>query len=394
MRTSRRAVRARTWDGDSTRAAIQSTAHAAEKSSALRRYYAGMRPLSDLRAMSLVLLLAAPFAGCGGTTPNAARPINPELSRASFDDSTRAIETYIAANRTREAELIARKLVENATGDERFARGADEYAARAYFARAELAKSELAPAERDALVREAAHAAARAAIPPATPDAMRFAAMLADRVGAHADAQALYARALEANPDDPATLLPAAISANSFDPASGRATDYAERHARFAPDDAWTPALFAEIALARGQHDAAVQHAERAIACDRDRVEFRLVLAKSLRAAGRARDAARLLSALDAAERVKPAIVQQLALALTEVGEFAAALTAWESAVRVQPDDAYLRAEFALACLRAGETDRASAALTALDALFGGAAQRTRIDPTIRTLRGAQGSAQ
>ena len=91
---------------------------------------------------------------------------------------------------------------------------------------------------------------------------------------------------------------------------------------------------------------------------------------------------------------MKPAIVQQLALALTEVGEFAAALTAWESAVRVQPDDAYLRAEFALACLRAGETDRASAALTALDALFGGAAQRTRIDPTIRTLRGAQGSAQ
>ena len=116
---------------------------------------------------------------------------------------------------------------------------------------------------------------------------------------------------------------------------------------------------------------------------------MRLVLAKALRANGRARDAARLLSALAPNERAKAAIAQQFALALTESGELPQAAAAWDAAIRAQPSDAYVRAEAALAFLRAGDESRAASELEALGALFGGAAQRARIDPTLRELREA-----
>jgi tetratricopeptide (TPR) repeat protein len=342
-------------------------------------------------------------------------PTSEAFSRATFDDATRAIETYIAANRTREAELVARKLVEQADSDPVLGRIAHEYAARAYFARAELAE-DLSPKSRDELVREAALAAQRAvaestvATTTATTttattttsastsgatsganqpsvESRRFAAMLADRVGDHDIAQSLYDAALAEAPNDLATILPAALSALARNAQDPRIDELAARHERLAPDAAWSAALRAEIALARGEAAAALASAEAALTRDRDMLEMRLVLAKALRANGRPRDAARLLSALSESERAKPAITQQFALALAEAGETTQAAAAWDAAIRATPNDPYLRAEAAVAFLRAGNEARAASELAALEALFGGSAQRARIEPTIRLLR-------
>jgi predicted Zn-dependent protease len=330
------------------------------------------------------------------------------FSRATFDDATRAIETYIAANRTREAELVARKLVEQAGSDAALGRTAYEYAARAYFARAELAE-DLSPKSREELVREAALAAQRAvaestdattaaatstaisaAISAANQpsvEARRFAAMLTDRIGDRDTAQSLYDAALAAAPNDLATILPAALSALARNASDPRIDELAARHERLAPDAAWSAALRAEIALARGEAAVALASAETALTRDRDMLEMRLVLAKALRANGRPRDAARLLSALSESERAKAAIAQQFALALAEAGETTQAAAAWDAAIRAAPNDPYLRAEAALAFLRAGNEARAASELSALDGLFGGSAQRARIEPAIRLLR-------
>jgi tetratricopeptide (TPR) repeat protein len=344
-------------------------------------------------------------SGSPATAPSPSSPPSSELfSRATFDDATRAIETYIAANRTREAELVARKLVEQAGSDAALGRTAYEYAARAYFARAELAE-DLSPKSRAELVREAALAAQRAvaestvattaaatsaAISAANQpsvEARRFAAMLTDRIGDRDTAQSLYDAALAAAPNDLATILPAALSALARNASDPRIDELAARHERLAPDAAWSAALRAEIALARGEAAVALASAETALTRDRDMLEMRLVLAKALRANGRPRDAARLLSALSESERAKAAIAQQFAIALAEAGETTQAAAAWDAAIRAAPNDPYLRAEAALAFLRAGNEARAASELSALDGLFGGSAQRARIEPAIRLLR-------
>jgi predicted Zn-dependent protease len=344
-------------------------------------------------------------SGSPATAPSHSSPPSSEsFSRATFDDATRAIETYIAANRTREAELVARELVEQAGSDAALGRTAYEYAARAYFARAELAE-DLSPKSREELVREAALAAQRAvaestdatttvatsaAISAANQpsvEARRFAAMLTDRIGDRDTAQSLYDAALAAAPNDLATILPAALSALARNASDPRIDELAARHERLAPDAAWSAALRAEIALARGEAAAALASAETALTRDRDMLEMRLVLAKALRANGRPRDAARLLSALSESERAKAAIAQQFAIALAEAGETTQAAAAWDAAIRAAPNDPYLRAEAALAFLRAGNEARAASELSALDGLFGGSAQRARIEPAIRLLR-------
>jgi|GEM_PF-1978629 len=311
-----------------------------------------------------------------------------QLSRATCDEAIRAIESYIAANRTKEAEIIALKLLaqsaEASGTDAATRRLVDEYAARALFARAELARTELPPRERQRLLAEAAQCAARAAREPASVDAYRFAAMLQDRTGNRQVAAELYERALLLQPDDPATLLPAALAALAKDARSIKAREYAARHAATAPNAAWTSALRAEIALADANPTAAVQAAEEAVARDREMLEMRVVLAKCLRAAGRAADAARMLSALDPQERAKAAIATQLACALQETGDFARAASVWRDAVRNDPTDAFLRAECALAHHRNGDDAAAAAELTELDALPDGFMQRARIDPLLR----------
>jgi predicted Zn-dependent protease len=332
---------------------------------------------------------AISLASCDGSTTSKAPPTS-ALTLAEFDDSTRAIETYIAANRTREAELIARKLLEHAIASDasdQFGRRAHEYAARAFFARAELAKAELSHRDREQLVREAAAEAALASVAPAPVETIRFAAMLADQVGNRPQAQELYERAVDAAPTDIATLLPAVFSALACDATNARVDRYAALHTESAPDAAWTAGLHAEIALARNEPARALEFALTATQRDNDALEFRMILAKALRANNRAVDAARMLSALTPQERARPALALQFALALAESNDLPAAAKAWEAALAANPDDAFTRAETALAFLRIGDTTRAAVELDALNVLYGGATQRVRIEPLIAALR-------
>ena len=304
-------------------------------------------------------------------------------SFADIDAAAQAIETLLNAQRTREAELVARKLCEQVPSDSPQSARVYELAARAYFARAELAKHELEPADIKALISDAALAAQRSAQTGA-PDAvrLRFAALLADRIGNHQEAVTLYDQALAVKPDDLLTLLPAASSAigrKDF----ARARALIERHRIIAPQEAWSEGIAAELAIAQARFTDAVSCAQAAVALDRERVEFRLILARALRLDQRASDSARLLSALETEVRARIPVAQQFALALTACGDFSAAANAWNTALRANPNDPFVRAETALAFHRAGDDARAAAELAALDAMRGGPQEHARIAPSL-----------
>ncbi len=304
-------------------------------------------------------------------------------SFADIDAAAQAIETLINATRTHEAELIARKLCAQVPSDSPHAARVYELAARAYFARAELAKHELEPAAIKTLIADAARAAQQCAH-IGEPDAvrLRFAALLADRMGNHRESATLYDQALAVKPDDLLTLLPAASSAiGSKDFARARAL--IERHRTIAPTDAWSEGIAAELAIAELRFADAVRCAQASVALDRDRVEFRLILARALRLDQRASESARVLGALEPEVRARIPVAQQFALALTACGDFAAAAQAWNSALRANPNDPFVRAETALAFHRAGDEARAAAELTALDAMRGGPQEHARIAPAL-----------
>lgn len=343
------------------------------------------RPPRIAAPLALALLLASAPTGCGRDAgAPAPAPASAGPSQRELDDAGRAIETFIAANRTREAEIVARKLAERTpTGDEGEATVA-ELASRAYFARAELAARELPAPDRAALLDEAARAAARAAeLSPNDATRARFAALLADRLGRRDEAARFYDRSLAAAPNDLESLRAATLSAVAAKDLA-RARGFAARHATAAPDDAWTPGLAAEIALADAAPAAAVEAGRSAVALDRGRVEFRLILARALRAADQSDEAARMLAALDPATRAKAPIAAQLAGALADTGDAAGAARAWDAALAANPADAFIRAETALAHHRLGDTARAAAELDALRALPGAQAEVARVEAVLR----------
>ena len=354
-----------------------------------------MRPalLPALAATAIAIALCACGGGsdAGGTPAKAAAGAPDGLSARELMDATDAIEKFLNAERTREAVLVARKLVERAPAGSAAAATANELLARACFTRAQLAGSDADAAERKSLREEAADCAARA-IGAGQPDAARvaFAALLASSAGRAAQARALYDRAIELAPTDASTLLQAALAAlgdtgTDIDAAGrvARARALASRRVAAAPGDPWNDGLAAEIAMAESRPAEAVDAAQRAVAADRDRLEFRMLLARALRKAGRAADAARLLSALEPAERAKPALAEQFALALAESGDLAAAARAWDTCLRANQNDAFVRAEAALAFRRAGDDARAAAELAALKLMKGGAEQLARIAPLL-----------
>ncbi|MFZ9915431.1 MAG: hypothetical protein ACO3IB_08890, partial [Phycisphaerales bacterium] len=156
-------------------------------------------------------VIVAPLHGCARETPPAPAAEAEGPTARETEDAAQAIEAFIGAARTREAELVARRLVERTPQGSATAARVNELAARAYFARVELAARELSPLERSQLLAEAAERAERAARAAAN-DAvrLRFAALLRARNGAAATARELYDLALVAAPDDLQTLLPAA----------------------------------------------------------------------------------------------------------------------------------------------------------------------------------------
>lgn len=305
-------------------------------------------------------------------------------SAKETEDAAQAIETFIAAARTREAELVARRLVERTPRGSATAARASELASRAYFARVELAGRELSPPERTQLLADAAEHAERAAR-ASTNDAvrLRFAALLRARNGDAATARELYDLALAAAPDDLQTLLPAASVAIA-EKDLARARTLIDRHAALAPDAAWSSGLASSLALAEGRGADAVREAREALRRDGDTLEFRMLLARALRATQAPEEAARMLSALDEPARAKPAIAEQLALALSELGDLAGAARAWSLSRAANPADPFVRAETAIALHRAGDTAGAAAELAELRAIPGAGTDAARAEAAIR----------
>lgn len=335
-----------------------------------------------------------PACGCGrngggGEAQASREEARPAISAREMEDAADAIEKFLQVGRTREAELLARKLRDSVRDGDSARTRVAELASRAFFAHAELAKRGLEPRDRDALIEEASVEAARAAeSEPPDPIRLRFAALLAGRSGDAAAANRFYDRALAVAPKDLQTLAAAATLAIGSRDLS-RAETLVARHAELAPEEAWSAALEAQLALARNDAPRAIERANAAISRDRDALEFRILFARALGAAGRAGDAARALSALPPEQRAKIPVAQAFAEALRASGDLAGAARAWDAAVDLAPEDPFARAELALALFRAGDQVRAAAALEALRALAGGASEVARVE---RALRDGSGS--
>ncbi|MCE2882212.1 MAG: hypothetical protein LW636_07635, partial [Planctomycetaceae bacterium] len=80
----------------------------------------------------------------------------------------------------------------------------------------------------------------------------------------------------------------------------------------------------------------------------------------------------------------KPAIAEQLALALAELGDLAGAARAWSLSRAANPADPFVRAETAIALHRAGDAARAAAELAELRAIPGAGTYAARAEAAIR----------
>jgi len=343
----------------------------------------------SLAAIAALLALTACGGGAespqqAGTQPAPEQPSTAQgVSARELLDATEAIDKLLAAERTREALIVARKLVERAAPGSDSAFRANELAARVCFTHARMPTNDLTPDERTALLAEAAALAVQSIGPSERDDArISFAALLAAGGGLHKDAARLFDQALAVSPRNRGYLLQAALSALRNDDIARARMLLAQRR-EAAPGDAWNEGLDAEISIVSGDTSGAVDAAQRAVAADRDGLEFRMILGRALRKDGRAKDAARMLSALEADARAKPALAEQLALALAESGDLAAAARAWGDCIAANPNDPYARAEAVLAFRAAGDHARAAAEFENLKLLKGGAAEYRRIEPKL-----------
>lgn len=110
----------------------------------------------------------------------------------------------------------------------------------------------------------------------------------------------------------------------------------------------------AEKALARGQHDVAVSHAELAVAADMDNIAYRDLLARSYMNAGRLKSAERTLQDVMELGHVDARTVITLALVRMGQGEVESAITLLDTHRSLVPDS-----DYGLALALAGDSGRA-----------------------------------
>ena len=329
----------------------------------------------------LGILLATAVFGCD----RGARSPDPPAASAApsareVEDGLDAVARLLEANRAREAEIVARKLLDRSGGPESAQPRVLVAAAKALLSRSQTQDERLTRDERRALAAESAALADRAARPTdASADTARLAALASSLAGDQPGALRHYGRALEREPGNVKTVFLAATVALSVGDLQ-RAAALVERHAELAPDDPWSAGLEARLALASGDAPRAIERATVAVSRDRAGIEFKLILASALVAGGRGPDAARMLAALPDDERARGAVAQALAEALFACGDAPGAAAAWEPALRASPSDPAIRAQAIRAHLRAGNRARAEAELRILDSLDGGAEERARLE--------------
>jgi tetratricopeptide (TPR) repeat protein len=336
----------------------------------------------------LAVLLATAVLGCdrGATGPdaNAVSPGHAAPSAREVEDGLDAVARLLEANRAREAEIVARKLLDRSGGPDSASPRVLVAMAKALLSRSQTQDERLTRGERVALATESGSLAARAAErTDASVETLRLAALAAGVAGDQAGALRHYLRALEREPDDAKTLFLAAMVALAIDDLP-RAGELTARHAQLAPDDPWSAGLEARLALASGDAARAIERATVAVSRDRAGIEFKLILASALVAGGRGPDAARMLAALPEEERARGAVAQALAEAMLACGDAPGAAAAWEPALRASPSDTAIRAQAIRAHLRAGNRARAEAELRILESLDGGAEESARLEQSLR----------
>jgi predicted Zn-dependent protease len=261
---------------------------------------------------------------------------------------------------------------------ERIARALEERSADA--TGAELLGRTLSAMKRP---EEAADAYALAASRDPTNAALQHAAAtVAEGAGRLDQALAGYARAVEL---EPAAMQWRLFRANALLRSDRVAEAKADIDAllEIAPREAWTFGVHSEFLRRAGDATGAVDAARRARELAPDELAFRLIESRALRAAGRAREAAERLSALDREALASEAVADELSRAHAAAGNLGKAAEAWERAAAFGPESVRCAAGAARARHAPGDLLRARGWAETLR-LMGAAAEADEIDREIR----------
>lgn len=227
--------------------------------------------------------------------------------------------------------------------------------------RALLAEASVGPPARRAEARREAAAAYRraAASAPQRAALQHAAALVLDTAGERHEALLYHDRAIDLEPSSLQMRLHRANLRLRLGDLEGAEEDRTALVA-LAPGDAWTLALSAELALARGDVEAARHAAAAAQRVDADEPAFRVLLAKALRSSGAPADAIALLSALDLSQR-DAATTAELAASWLALERPDRAAEAWERFAGTRPDAIAPLLEAASIRFAAGDLARARA---------------------------------
>ncbi|MBL9141387.1 MAG: tetratricopeptide repeat protein [Phycisphaerae bacterium] len=304
------------------------------------------------RAIALCLALSA--SACDGTNaPTVPSPAKPAASARAVDAAIQSAESYLAAQRPREAVQVAARLAEEAPTLMR----AHELHARSLVALA--FDPETNQADRARWIGEAADAYDRATELEPTLAALHHAAGVLSNTAKRPEAAlAHYRAAHNADPTNAQYALylgVALASAGELEEARALIQD-AERRAPTSPDP---KAALADLAVRQKDFAAARTAIARARALDPASLGLRLADARIRRLDKHPDESLDMLLALDPPVRQQPGVAEELALAHTALGDFAAAAIVLENSARAVPQDWRRAVRTAHAWQRAGDPVKA-----------------------------------
>ena len=134
-----------------------------------------------------------------------------------------------------------------------------------------------------------------------------------------------------------------------------------------APDDPWTNNLAGMIRLEAGDHDGAVEKLTRARAGAPAEIDIALNLSEALSAAGRHEEAIAGLEALEAAGGPDARIANQKGNVRARQGDNAGAVSAYEEAIRLDPESPVYKENCAAACIEIDMVHRAEELLAQVE---------------------------
>jgi tetratricopeptide (TPR) repeat protein len=208
------------------------------------------------------------------------------------------------------------------------------------------------------------------------------AALEQHQAGRHDDAERLYRRALDADPNEPTALYLYGLMAFEAGRAE-QAAELFEQVVALRPSHVEAQATLANLRHWRGEHAAATAGYRRVLALDANRADAAIGLANALRESGDIAAAALAAGAATTRFAAEAAAWLALGAAQAGAGETEAAIAAYRTAVDLDPSATAARTGLALVLLDAGQAEAAVAeAAAALD-----------LDPTLSEAWFARGAA-